>query len=571
MKPIPLYEMHIRLPSDSSGTALRTGLDGRAEATLPAGGYVLASDKPVTIDGVSYRWKVAVQVTASRTVTVELTNANADTTGATTLAATRAPTGGREVASEMKVFGRVKEGVVKVMAGTTSGTAFMVDSSGLFLTNAHVVDGASDAVLSVMLDTLTRVSAQVVLRAHETDLAIIRIDPSLARGRPVAVLDTKATAQVGEKVFALGYPLGQELVLTTGVVSGVRDGAIITDVNINHGNSGGPMYAMDGTVVAVNTFGLDGKGGPGIYGAIAIGKGLPLVDQARVRAASMPMPSAAKLPVTPRASISVADAKAAVASQPKDVWKTYRAIEMDRFMISVETPFQAVAAMAMVEAESGKDRKKREEKAGIDQEERYSELRGLHDYYRYAAGNDAAQAFVPAVGINISPKIGETTGSFFRRLAVASTVGTDSKKTVRYKSDLRSAAIYRNMDTVEVFIGGAQPMREYVNNQWVDMRDVANTGYYLIPIETFAPDADGTVPVVTIVLQDLKNPDDPSCGSLKPELVAGIWNQFEQHLRTVGVDFVAADPRKVRPDAGQVRKLFCQSVPAEELAGPKVF
>jgi hypothetical protein len=330
------------------------------------------------------------------------------------------------------------------------------------------------------------------------------------------------------------------------------------------------MYAMDGTVIAVNTFLVDGQNGPGVYGAIAIGKGLPLVDQARLRAAGMPMPPATKLPVTPRASISVADAKAAVAGQPKDVWKTYRAIEMDRFMISVETPYQAVAAMAMVEAESGKDRKKREEKAGIDQEERYSELRGLHDWYRYAGGG-AAGTFVPAVGINISPKAGETTGSIFRRLAVASAAGTDSKKTVRYKSDLRSAAIYRNLDTVEAFIGGAQPMREYVNNAWVDMRDVANTGYYLIPIATFAPGADGTVPVVTIVMQDLKNPDDPSCGSLKPELVAGIWNQFEQHLRTVGVDFVAADPKKVRPDAAQVRKLYCQSVSAEEVVAPKAF
>jgi hypothetical protein len=330
------------------------------------------------------------------------------------------------------------------------------------------------------------------------------------------------------------------------------------------------MFAMDGTVIAVNTFLVDGANGPGVSGSIAIGKALPLLDQARVRAQSMPMPAATRLPVTPRASISVSDAKAAVAQQPKDVWKSYTAIEMDRFMIGIITPYQAVATKAMIEAESGKDRKKREAQSGVAAEEQWSILRGLHDWDRYAGDSDA-EMMVPAVGIYVSPKAGETTGSFFRRLAIASVSGADSKQTVRYKSDLRSAAIYSDRDTVGVFIGGARPMPQYVNNKWVDMRDVANVGYYLIPIETFAPDADGTVPVVTIVMQDLKNPDDPSCGSLKPDLVASIWNQFQAHLQSSGVDFVAADPAKQRPDAAAIRKLYCSSIPAGEETQPRTF
>ena len=54
----------------------------------------------------------------------------------------------------------------------------------------------------------------------------------------------------GERVLAIGFPLNQEMTLTTGIVSGVRDGAIISDVNINHGNSGGPMMNLAGEVVA---------------------------------------------------------------------------------------------------------------------------------------------------------------------------------------------------------------------------------------------------------------------------------------------------------------------------------
>jgi S1-C subfamily serine protease len=565
VKPIPLHELVVRRLDDDSVGATRTGLDGKATLQLPVGGYVLKSVSSVAVDGVSYRWKVAFQVSAGKVAAVELTNANADSAGATPTASR----GGREIASEMQVFGRVKQGVVKVLAGIASGTAFMVDSSGLLLTNAHVVDGAADAALSVMLDTLTRVPAQVVLRATEADLAVIRINPDLALGRPVARLDPDATAQVGEKVFALGYPLGLELVLTTGVVSSVRDGAIITDININHGNSGGPMFVMDGTVIAVNTFLVDGQNGPGVSGSIAIGRSLPLIEEARGRASALPTPSASSLPVMPRASISVSDAKATVAQQPADVFKTFSNIEMDRFVVNIQTPYQVVARAAAMEAEAGKDRKKREEKAGVGQDERYSELRDFHDWNQYSYANSPGRGMSPVVGIGISPKAGETTGSFFRRLAVASTIGANSKATVRYKSDLRSAAIYRNQDTIVPFVGGSQPMRTYVNDQWVDMRDVANTGYYMVPIEAFAPEVDGTVPVISIVIQDLKNPDDPSCGILKPSLVAAIWNQFEGYMRANAISFVAADPLKQRPDAAAIGQGYCKIV--EPTASPKAF
>lgn len=565
IKPIPLHELQIVGLNDALGPTVRTALDGKATAEMPAGGYIARSARPVTIDGVSYSWKAAFQVSAGKTVQVELTNANADTT----TAGVPAVNGGREIASEMQVFGRVKQGVIKVLAGTSSGTAFLVDSSGLFLTNAHVVEGTGDAALSVMLDTLLRVPAQVVLRATEADLAVIRINPDLALGRPVARLDAKISAQVGEKVFALGYPLGLELVLTTGVVSAVREGAIITDVNINHGNSGGPMFAMDGTVIAVNTFLVDGQNGPGVYGAIAIEKALPLLQEAREKASSLPPLSAERLPVMPRASITVTEAKATVAQQPKDVFKTFSSIDMDRFVVNIQTPYQVVAQAAAMEAETGKDRKKREEKAGVAQEERYSELRGFHDWFQYSYASSASKSMSPVVGVSISPKAGETTGSFFRRLAIASTTGADSKQTVRYKSDLRSAVVYRNRDNVVPYVGGSQPMTAYVNDKWVDMRDVANTGYYLIPVETFAPEVDGTVPVISIVIQDLKNPDDPSCGTLKPALVAAIWNQFEGYMRSAGLSFVAADPLKQRADAGEVAQQFCKVVAPVE--SPKAF
>lgn len=144
--------------------------------------------------------------------------------------------------------------------------------------------------------------------------------------------------------------------------------------------------------------------------------------------------------------------------------------------------------------------------------------------------------------------------------------GGNSKATVRFKGDLRSVTILRNLDTVSTYMGGTQPMRSYVNDQWVDMRDVANTGFYLLPVTVFEPGEDGAPPVITLVIQDLKNPDDPSCGMLNPVLVAAIWNQFEGYIASQsGGAFRRSDATRKRDDANEIQALFCrESIPVPE-------
>lgn len=554
VKPIPLHELRMQGATGDPDTTLRTGLDGRVQALMPAGGYVLSSIRPITLAGTSYRWQVAVQVSTASTVVVELTNANADSA-----VADAPPSTSRGIAPEMQVFGRVREGVFRVQAGIGSGTAFLVDSAGLLLTNAHVVSGVSDADLSVQLDSVTRVPAQLVEKAQEADVAVIRINPLLVQGRPLARLDTTVAPVPGERVFALGYPLGQSLTLTAGIVSSVREGAIVHDANINPGNSGGPLYALDGTVVGINTFLIADKRGPGVYGSIPLRVALPVLHAARASATSLPELATTHLPVRPFIGIPVQEVKASVEERPLDVWKTYRAIGIGRFTLSVNTPYQVIGQSMLTELEVAKDRRKREDKAGLSSEEKYSETADFHDWELYSGST--RNSLVPLVGIHIEPKLGETTGSWFRRFAIAAASGQNSKATVRYKSDLRRAYFFRNSDTLVAYMGGTHPARQYVNDEWVDLRDVANIGYYLLPVEAFAPEEDGTVPVITIVLYDLKNPDEPSCGVLKPELVAAIWNQFIGHRQAQGETAVEAIASKRRPDAGQVSGQFCTVVP----------
>jgi serine protease Do len=149
----------------------------------------------------------------------------------------------------------------------TYGSGFIVDPSGIIVTNQHVIDSAID-VKAVLIDG-TRVSAKVLAASPMTDLAVLKIEvdhplPSLAWG------DSEAL-QVGDPVLTLGNGLGLGTSVSAGIVSGLNrnfadspfDSYIQTDAVINHGNSGGPLIDRDGKVVGVSEalINPEGKGG----------------------------------------------------------------------------------------------------------------------------------------------------------------------------------------------------------------------------------------------------------------------------------------------------------------------
>ena len=139
-----------------------------------------------------------------------------------------------------------------------SGSGFVIDSSGVIVTNTHVIEDA-DAV-EVRLADGRRYSGTVVGQDGRVDLALIRIDG--ARALPVLPLGDSNRLRVGEFVLALGHPFGLEQSVSFGIVS--RKGApltvaapgfdfIQTDAAINPGNSGGPLVNMAGEVIGVNS------------------------------------------------------------------------------------------------------------------------------------------------------------------------------------------------------------------------------------------------------------------------------------------------------------------------------
>lgn len=143
------------------------------------------------------------------------------------------------------------------------GSGFIIDSAGIVVTNNHVIDGADD--VEVSLPDGRVFPAEVIGVDPVTDLAVLRMDVDEAM--PSVSFGDSDSARVGDWVIAIGNPFGLGGTLTAGVVSargrdagGQYDDYIQTDVAINTGNSGGPLFDMDGNVIGVNTLILSPTG-----------------------------------------------------------------------------------------------------------------------------------------------------------------------------------------------------------------------------------------------------------------------------------------------------------------------
>ena len=137
------------------------------------------------------------------------------------------------------------------------GSGFVIDPSGVLVTNTHVIDGAYAIV--VTFDDGSQLSAQVLAADRVADIALLKVDPP----HPLKAITwgDSTKVQIGDPVLAIGNPLGVGLSVSGGIVSALNrnimetpyDDYIQTDAPINHGNSGGPLFDMKGDVVGINT------------------------------------------------------------------------------------------------------------------------------------------------------------------------------------------------------------------------------------------------------------------------------------------------------------------------------
>ena len=168
--------------------------------------------------------------------------------------------------------------------GHAVGTGFIVDANGTIVTNDHVVSKA-DSITITMSDG-TKLPAKMLGGDEKTDLAVLKVDSD--KPLPFVTFGDAAKVRVGQAVMAVGNPFGLGGTVTTGIVSargrdiqsGPFDDYIQTDAAINRGNSGGPLFNMDGKVIGINTAIYSPSGGNiGLGFAIPSSLAEPIVAQ----------------------------------------------------------------------------------------------------------------------------------------------------------------------------------------------------------------------------------------------------------------------------------------------------
>src|SRR5215831_8477901 len=161
----------------------------------------------------------------------------------------------------------------------TEGSGFVFDPSGLILTNRHVIEGSDK--ITVTLPNGPPLTAKAIFIAPHVDLAILKVDAG--QQLPAVKLGDSDTVKVGDPVLLIGNALGLRTAISTGVISALNadigdtmyDHYFQTDGALNHGNSGGPMFNMNGEVIAIGTALISS---PGNTGSIGIGFSMPIND-----------------------------------------------------------------------------------------------------------------------------------------------------------------------------------------------------------------------------------------------------------------------------------------------------
>ncbi len=163
------------------------------------------------------------------------------------------------------------------------GSGFILSADGFIMTNAHVVDGADEVI--VTLTDKRELKARIIGADKRTDVAVVKVD---ATGLPFVKIGDVNRLKVGEWVMAIGSPFGLDNTVTAGIVSAKqRDTGdylplIQTDVAINPGNSGGPLINLRGEVVGINSQIYSRSGGfMGISFAIPIDEAIRVSEQLR--------------------------------------------------------------------------------------------------------------------------------------------------------------------------------------------------------------------------------------------------------------------------------------------------
>jgi hypothetical protein len=313
--------------------------------------------------------------------------------------------------------------------------------------------------------------------------------------------------------------------MTTGIVSKVERAAIILDVNINHGNSGGPLFDAEGKVLGITTFGdFSTQGGPGISGVVRIDLAAPVIAEAIKTMVSTPKPPADLLPVEPSEPYPAAALKEALIGRK---FKTFDddlyAFSMGDFEVLFQTPVLTAGVSAIQSQLIHEAQAKREKKAGKAPSDNVA-LAQLRDWMQYVGANSAV--FV----VRAAPKLKEGFWSGLSRGLAASQGYDAGPAKLNFATDFVSMKLYCGADLVQPIQPNRVEVAHDVQNRDVSVRDAAYYGLY-----TYAQDAIGPqCGQVRLEISSLKKKGAPEVKVVPSKVVERVWSDFIPYRAAVG-------------------------------------
>jgi S1-C subfamily serine protease len=499
-------------PEAGAPVSASTNFEGNLTVDIPLGKYRLRSTHGVDFENKHFDWDISALAKSGENQ-LELSSDNAKIT--------TSDKPSRVTDALATQYKRLQNSVVTVWSEFGHGTGFIVDPAGLILTNQHVLGPTS--YIAVQFDSLTKVPAVKLLADPQKDVAVIWVDLSAfpkAISAPLASASPdQPTAEEGERVFTIGSPLTQQKIITTGIVSKVEPHAIISDIRIDHGNSGGPLFNSLGEVIGITTFVDQGPKGGGIAGIVRIEEAARLLSDARAKMAMVSRPLPILLPVEPDVTFPIDAIKETLLREKFDA-KHY-SFRLGDFEVALITPPLRYRMEGESQIKAAKEKEKRTRKSEQAVQGTFRPLDDLKNWEEYV-GN-----YKPIIMIRATPKLHETGGSIARRSLIAglSQGGYGGAATIRFKTDFyRMTLKCGEKEIVPIQPGKIAHVLD-THNLFVNATDATYEGFYLYPPDSISPSCGR----VTLGLYSEKNPETAATKDLDEKTVAKIWGDFEPY------------------------------------------
>lgn len=521
LKNVPKFSLIVQRNGDpiTAATKISTSADGTVELALSPGRYTVVSEKPLSFQNRSFTWEQAFLVERGNVTTIELSsdNARVEASGIT----------GRDISRGGEMFKTLRDGVVTVQGELGPGTGFIIDNSGLVLTNQHVIDQSNE--IRVRFDRHTAVKARVLAVDEERDLAILQINMSaFPKGRALKMAMRNGIEQPiieGEHVFTIGSPLDQDKILSSGIASKIEKRAIITDITFNSGNSGAPLFNSLGQVVGITTFKIKDRSSAafakneitaeesGMSGIVVIDEAVDLIEKAKAAAATKGQPSAQLMPNMPEGVFPVETIKAAFKEKkyPLDQYVS----DVKNYQIKYMTPVYKFYVMEKDRIESLINRKKRNKEKGVDMADAFKDLRYWSEY---------AGELRPVVQILALPETGASGASMALSVIAQGTIGFSTPLDQKYKADFYQMKLMCDGQEIVPLIRNKTEIVRELQNYYKDRKRYTYAGVYSYPFDVFAPGRCRQMQVQVFSEEDIETP----ITSDVPEATKNrIWADFQ--------------------------------------------